>query len=174
MEWVNQHRRLVVFAVLVALQTLLVIGVIVREERYQRGTEIVLESRPVDPFDPLRGDYVILGYVAENLEGVPGARPSVGSWAYVVFEDRGRYWEPVEVRWDLPEREWLGTRVAIRAEVMSSSPLRVDYPNLGEYFVPQGTGNLPEPPDVHVSVSPDGTVRIKYLEIDGERWPSDQ
>jgi len=172
MEWVSQHRRLAGFAVLVLLQVLLVVGIIVREEQFQRGTEIVLESRPVDPFDPLRGDYVILGYVADDLEGVPGVRPPSGSWVYVVFEDRGRFWEPVEVLSDRPDREWTGTLIAIRARVLSASPLQVDYPNLDQYFVPQGTGNLPEPPDVHVSVSADGTARIKYLEIEGERWPS--
>ena len=37
--------------------------------------------------------------------------------------------------------------------------------------MPQGTGVLPLPPDVHVAVSRDGIARIKYLEVDGERWP---
>ena len=166
--------RLAVFVLIVGLQVALVLTVIFIEEGRQGGAEIVLESLPVDPRDPVRGDYVILGYRAERLEGVPGPRPQAGEQVYVVFEQLGRYWEPVSVRTrNLDEGVWDGGRVAIRARVVEASPLRVEYPNLGEYFVPQGTGVLPSPPDVHVAVSRDGTARIRYLEVDGQRWPRD-
>jgi uncharacterized membrane-anchored protein len=174
-DWVKQHRQLSVFALIVALQVVMVVAIVVREEGLQRGTEIVLESQPVDPRDPIRGDFVILGYRAEDIENTGGPRPSEGDWVYVTFEDRGRYWEPTVVLTRiLPASEWNDERVSIRARVVSESPLRVEYPDLGEYFVPQGTGMLPEPPDVHVSVSEDGTARILYLEIDGKRWPFDE
>lgn len=174
MAWIREHRRLSIFTLLVAIQVVLIIAMVVREERFQRGTEIVLQSQPVDPRDPLRGDYVILGYRAENLDGlaIPKSGFSEGADVYVVLMDRGRYWEPVGVRSENIES---GERdeglVAIRARVENESPLRVEFPDLGEYFVEQGTGQLPDPPDVHVSVSEDGTARILYLEIDGQRWP---
>ena len=166
--------RLAVFVLIVGLQVALLLAVIFIEEGRQSGVEIVLESRPVDPRDPVRGDYVILGYRAERLDGLPGARPRAGENVYVVFEHLGRYWEPVSVRTqNLGADEWERGLVAIRARVVDESPLRVEYPNLGEYFVPQGTGVLPSPPDVHVAVSRNGVARIKYLEVDGERWPGD-
>ena len=169
-----RRRRLAVFVLIVGLQVALLLAVIFIEEGRQSGVEIVLESRPVDPRDPVRGDYVILGYRAERLDGLPGARPRAGEEVYVVFEHLGRYWEPVSVRTqNLGADEWERGLVAIRARVVDESPLRVEYPNLGEYFVPQGTGVLPSPPDVHVAVSRDGVARIKYLEVDGERWPGD-
>ncbi len=169
-----RRRRLAVFVLIVGLQVALLLAVIFIEEGRQSGVEIVLESRPVDPRDPVRGDYVILGYRAERLDGLPGARPRAGENVYVVFEHRGRYWDPVTLRTqNLGADEWDRGLVAIRARVVDESPLRVEYPNLGEYFVPQGTGVLPSPPDVHVAVSRDGVARIKYLEVDGERWPGD-
>ena len=169
-----RRRRLALFVLIVGLQVALVLGVIIIEEGRQSGVEIVLESLPVDPRDPVRGDYVILGYRAERLDGLTGARPRAGAEVYVVFEHLGRYWEPVSVlTQNLGEDEWDRGLVAIRARVVDESPLRVEYPNLGEYFVPQGTGVLPSPPDVHVAVSRNGVARIKYLEVDGERWPRD-
>ena len=169
-----RRRRLAVFVLIVGLQVALLLAVIFIEEGRQGGVEVVLESLPVDPRDPVRGDYVILGYRAERLDGLPDARLRVGEEVYVVFEQRGRYWEPVTLRTqNLGQDEWDRGRVAIRARVVRESPLRVEYPNLGEYFVPQGTGVLPSPPDVHIAVSRDGVARIKYLEVDGERWPRD-
>ena len=169
-----RRRRLAVFSLIVGLQVALVLGVIFVEEGRQTGVDIVLESMPVDPRDPLRGDYVILSYRAEGLDGLAGARPRAGEEVYVVFAQRGRYWEPITLRdRNLDEDGWDRGWVAIRARVVDESPLRVEYPNLGEYFVPQGTGVLPSLPDVHVVVSRDGVARIKYLEVDGERWPRD-
>ncbi len=169
-----RRRRLAVFVLIVGLQVALLLAVIFIEEGRQGGVEIVLESLPVDPRDPVRGDYVILGYRAERLDGLPDARLRAGEEVYVVFVQRGRYWEPVSLRTqNLGQDEWDRGRVAIRARVVRESPLRVEYPNLGEYFVPQGTGVLPSPPDVYIAVSRDGVARIKYLEVDGERWPRD-
>ena len=136
-----RRRRLAVFVLIVGLQVALLLAVIFIEEGRQSGVEIVLESRPVDPRDPVRGDYVILGYRAERLDGLPGARPRAGEEVYVVFEHRGRYWDPVTLRTqNLGADEWDRGLVAIRARVVDESPLRVEYPNLGEYFVPPGDG----------------------------------
>ena len=167
-----KRRRLAIFALIVGLQVLLLLGIIFSEERRQAGVEIVLESLPIDPRDPLRGDYVILGYRAEQLDHLRGVRPRAGAEVYVTFEDRGRYWEPTGFSTlNQDQDEWDRGRVAIRARVVDEAPFRVEYPDLGEYFVPQGTGVLPRPPDVHIAVSRDGVARIKYLEVDGERWP---
>jgi uncharacterized membrane-anchored protein len=170
MAWVSHHRRLVIFVALVFVQAGLVVGIVVREERLQSGFEIVLQSRPVDPRDPLRGDFVILAYEAERLDHLGGAWRT-GQGVFVEFARRGRYWEPIRIHRQGRSEDWPTERVLVRASVSDSEPLRVSYPNLGTYFVPQGTGNLPEPPDVIVSVASDGTARIKRLEIDGERWP---
>jgi uncharacterized membrane-anchored protein len=174
MTWLHAHRRLAIFAVIVLAQALLVIAIVVREEGRLDGVEIVLESRPVDPRDPLRGDYVILGYVAEDLSAVPAPGVGNGDTVYVELSDRGQYWEPGFVyTYLIPRDEWRDGQVFVRARVEQLDPLRVSYPNIGEYFIPQGAGNPPEPPDVVASVSDDGAIRIKRLEIDGRVWPDE-
>ena len=70
-----RRRRLALFVLIVGLQVALVLAVIFIEEGRQGGVEIVLESLPVDPRDPVRGDYVILSYRAERLDDLPG-RPT--------------------------------------------------------------------------------------------------
>jgi hypothetical protein len=102
MTWLQTHTRLAMFSVLVLSLALFVISLVVREERRLGGLEIVLESRPVDLRDPLRGDYVIFGYEAEELPGFSTPTFQVGNRAYLRFVHRGRYWEPITVRTGLP------------------------------------------------------------------------
>ena len=174
MSWVSGHRRLAIFAALVLAQALFVVAIVVREEGRLGGLEIVLESAPVDPRDPLRGDFVILRYVAEDVAGLPALDHRVGETVYVEFQDRGRYWEPVTVNGRLlPRDEWRDGFAWVRARVETADPLRVRYDDLEAYFIPQGTGDPPEPPDVIVSVTDEGLTRIKRLEIDGRVWPDD-
>lgn len=175
MTWLHDRRRLVIFVALIAAQALFVLALVVREERRLDGLEIVLQSQPVDPRDPLRGDFVILRYVAEDVAGLPAPRDlRAGETVWVQFEDRGHYWEPATVNGRLlPRDEWLDNHAWVRARVESTSPLRVRYEDLEAYFIPQGTGDPPEPPDVVVSVTDDGLTRIKRLEIDGVQWPDD-
>ena len=52
MHTLIRRRRLAIFALIVGLQVLLLLGIIVSEERRQAGIEIVLESLPIDPRDP--------------------------------------------------------------------------------------------------------------------------
>jgi uncharacterized membrane-anchored protein len=181
MSSLRAHGRLLAFALLVLLQALVVVGLVVREERLRAsGREIVLKAAPVDPRDLLRGDYVILAYEAQsmsyNLRDFSGPEPTQGDEVYVVFEREGRYWVPAEYR-----RAAAGDRppepgeIFLRGTVESVSRrslVRVAYANLDRYYLPQGTGNLPKPPDVVVIVDGDGNARIKRLEIDGKPWPA--
>ena len=173
-----RRRRLAVFVLIVGLQVALLLAVIFIEEGRQSGVEIVLESRPVDPRDPVRGDYVILGYRAERLDGLPGARPRAGENVYVVFEHRGRYWEPVTVRTqNLGADEWERGLVAIRARVDGERSMSrrsaSSIPIWGSTSCPRGRACCRRR-RMSMSRSPaDGVARIKYLEVDGERWPGD-
>jgi len=170
-----RHRRLAIFAVIVLAQVLVVLALVVREERLlASGTEITLEVVPVDPRDLLRGDYVTLGYKAQNLEGVSGDFASVGETIYVVFERRGTYWVPTDYNRDrLSPSSLPGDAVQIEARVTSSNlgRLRVDYPNLDRYYIEAGSGNPPSIPDAVVSVTGGGEARLVRLLIDGQPWP---
>lgn len=177
--WLAAHRRLAIFGVLVALQVVAVVAFVAREEIFLRtGTEILVESRPVDPRDPLRGDFIILSYEFENLgESVSGSRFCCfeGQDAYLWMRQVGDYWQPVRVTRDRPSRDELQEldAVVLRGRVESSfgGGLRLSFTNIGRFFVPQGDGNPPEPPDVRLVVDGDGSARIRGLQIDGQAWP---
>ena len=65
------------------------------------GTEIVLETEPVDPFDPLSGYYVTLAYVAERPVGeAPSFRIDEALW--VTVERTEPAWTPVSVTRERP------------------------------------------------------------------------
>ena len=87
---------------------------------------------------------------------------------------QGMYWEPFRVSRELPGRdERTDDVVVLRGQVasMSSTALVLSFTNITQFFVPEGKGNPPEPPDVTLVVRGDGTARVAGLEIDGESWP---
>jgi hypothetical protein len=83
-------------------------------------------------------------------------------------------WHPIDVNHD---RESATSRpdgsVVIRAElVVNTFPtLLVEYPDIGRFFVPDGTEDPESQPVAVISVNGDGTARLKSLEVDGEPWP---
>lgn len=177
MTLLRSHGRLALFVVLVALQAAVVVGAVAREEHFRRtGTDIVLEAVPVDPRDLLRGDFVILAYAVQDLSKVADRDfISAEDDVYVVLEQHGRYWERIAYRDSNPGRAGRpdGTVVLRGVDANSglrSSGFRVTYQNIDRYYVPEGKGILPSPPDVIV-VSGDGSARIKRLEIEGKPWP---
>ena len=177
-ERLRAHRRLAIFAVLVALQVVAVVAFIAREEVFLRtGDEILVESRPVDPRDPLRGDFIILRYDFERLDPTVSGSPFCcleGANAYIWLRPDGDYWTPFRVTRDRPSRDERGDEVVVlegRVERRDSEQLVIAYTNINQIFVSQGDGNPPEPPDVRLVVSGDGSARVAGLLIDGEPWP---
>lgn len=71
--------KAVLFGIAVLVQcTLLVLMVADRMQILREGTEVILQTQPVDPRDLLRGDYVVLRYdisqlPAGTLAGQPAA-----------------------------------------------------------------------------------------------------
>ncbi|TAJ18600.1 MAG: hypothetical protein EPO65_08655 [Dehalococcoidia bacterium] len=173
MNRLRAHPRLATFAVLVLLQALVIIGFVVREERIRAtGREIVLKAVPVDPRDLLRGDYVILGYDVQSIPTYKGlGLLRAGDEVYVSLEHVGRYWVVSEYRPTSLGKPSGAVFITGTIDVIDRDTVRVTYPNLDRYYVPQGTGNLPKPPDAIVIVDRDGNARIKRLEIDGKPWP---
>lgn len=120
------------------------------------GTEIVLEVRPIDPRDLLRGDYVVLGY---NISSVP-----VALFAELpAEEDRRRektvfvrlapgedgVWQALAARYDEPPAQDLGEgEVDIRGTTrgtwrMGGQSIDVNY-GIERFYVPEGEGRAIE------------------------------
>lgn len=165
--------KLKLLAGILALQVAWIVGTAaVQEARLHQAPTILLETRPVDPRDLLRGDYVILNYAISTLSPdlFQWPRPEplpVGQPVYVLLEKRGEHHEAVRaafstldpaegqvmMRGVLQARNWAGTEV-------------VEY-GIERYYVPEGQGNPVGTLTVEVAVPKSGQALIKQVYLDG-------
>ncbi|MCS3763447.1 GDYXXLXY domain-containing protein [Bradyrhizobium centrosematis] len=177
--------KAVLFGVAVLLQCLLLVLMVVdRVQILREGTEVTLQTQPVDPRDLLRGDYVVLRYdisqvAAGALAGKPAESRNPAVFVKLAPNAEGVYAavsahaEPVPVT--APE-------VLIRGRVSYScgsnirtfcDKLTIKY-GLESYFVPEGEGGKLEQARnqqklrIVAAVLPSGRAAIKRLLLDGQ------
>src|SRR5690606_27132760 len=124
----------------------------------------LLKTRPVEPREWLRGDYMILGY---EIADVPLPETDVPKGAvWVVLERREIYHEAVVVAATRPELQ--PGQIAVRAQRYWGQ-LRF---GIESFYVPEGKGT-PEfdKIEVEASVSPAGRLYIKRVLLDGREYP---
>lgn len=179
--------KLVLFgaAALIQLATLAWM-VIDRAQILREGTEITLQTSPVDPRDFLRGDYVVLNYDISQLPAGPlkgkfAREPNSTVFVKLRPNANGLY-EAVSVHTDAVEVK--SPEVLIRGHVhgicgigrhvfCDGDDLLIRY-NLESYFVPEGEGRkLEQILDkrrlaVVAAVLPSGRAAIKRLLVDGQ------
>ena len=170
--------RLLIVSLLVAAQVVFVVGAVAREEYLlNTGTEIRLQTRPVGPWDVLRGQFVDLGYEIDDVSDFQRFRwlGDRGDTLYVVLaEGDDGFWTAVDAS---RERESETSRpdgtVVIRAEVVANNTgiVRVEYNNIRRFYVPDGTEDPETDPVAVVVVHGDREARLKRLEVDGVSWP---
>ncbi|MDA9440817.1 hypothetical protein XH98_17320 [Bradyrhizobium sp. CCBAU 51745] len=177
--------KAVLFGGAILLQcALLILMVADRTQILREGREVTLQTRPVDPRDLLRGDYVTLGYditqlPAGALAGQPSAERNPVVFVKLAPDADGLYRAvsvhaaPVAVT---------ASEVLIRGRVSYScgsngrifcDRLTIRY-GLESYFVPEGEGKKLEQARnqqklrVVAAVLPSGRAAIKRLLLDGE------
>lgn len=181
-----RRRLLIAAAAVAAVQIGFLVSMIAgRAAILRSGQEVVLEVRPIDPRDLLRGDYVVLGY---NISSLPvdlfAERPkgTEQGGARAVFvrlkaEDDG-IWQPVAARYDAPpepapragEVDIRGVSESIWFDSTPSITLRY---GIERFYVPEGEGRAIEGDlrerafTMKVAVAADGAAQIKSLH-DGE------
>lgn len=161
------NRKHVGFAVALSAIVLIVGGLIYQQERILRGGVVtILETRPVDPRDLFRGEYVILRYTIESDENIQEVASELqsGDQLYIkLIENEKGVASVAEVRGSSPdslEGLW------IIGEVSGG---RVRFPALEQFYVPEGTGRSVENfrGDLHVEiVLREGEARVVGL-LDG-------
>ena len=146
------------------------------------GTEVVLKIAPVDPRDPLRGDFVTFRY--EELSEVyyypsrfaaPSGRGEtnikVGETVYVSLIDIGQYWVDGQTSTTKPTSGvFLKGTVT---DVGQYGEIDVEY-GIEQYFIPEGTGRgvrFTDETYAQVIVDDDGNAVLNAISIDGEPWP---
>lgn len=177
--------KIVLFGAAALVQVALLGAMVVdRAGILREGTEVKLLTRPIDPRDLLRGDYVVLGYdisqlPAGSLLGQPATSPTV--FVKLAPNSEGLY-QAVSVHAEAvpvtsPEvlirgRVAYGTRCGPQSRAFCEK-LQIRY-NLEKYFVPEGEGKKLEQARnqrklvVVAAVLPSGRAAIKRLLLDGE------
>ena len=161
----------IAFWAIVAAQLVFLIGFIgVREVALRTGTEVVLQTVPVDPRSLLQGDYAILDYeIARLPDWMDGF--SAGRTVYVVLQEERDVWTSSTYT---EERSRVAGEVFIKGRIDRVG--HADF-GIGTYFVPEGTGRIIEGAQdvkVVVSVDEDGNAVIKDVLVDGEPFDPDR
>lgn len=166
--------------IVIALQCAWMLGTVAVQE-YQRvsGETVLLETRPVDPRDMLRGDYVILSYAISRLPqsllqpATTNAVPA-GETVFVILEKRGQFHEAVSVSLGQPDVKpgqqlICGTTEYRWTPPGSNTVINICY-GLERYYVAEGTGNPRGKLTVEAVLSKSGRASIKDVFIDGRPY----
>lgn len=131
----KQH--LIFALIIVGLVAALGVMVYTQERVVSNGAVVILETRPVDPRDLFRGEYVVLNYAIERDEKVTKVAQSLPNRAPIYIKlspgsnNVAEVTEVGEREPDYSEGIWL------EGEVERG---RVQFPDLAQYYVPEGAG----------------------------------
>ncbi|WP_454642126.1 GDYXXLXY domain-containing protein [Bradyrhizobium liaoningense] len=182
--WQRIPKAALFVAAVIIQCALLVLMVADRMQILREGTEVTLQTQPVDPRDLLRGDYVVLRYEisqlpAGALAGQPAAERNPDVFVKLAPNANGLY-EAVSVH--AAPVTVTAPEILIRSRVSHScgpagrtfcDKLTIKY-GLESYFVPEGEGKKLEQARnqqklrVVAAVLPSGRAAIKRLLLDGE------
>ena len=163
-----------------ALQIAWLIGTAMQQENTLRvGRTVLLETRPVDPRDPLRGDYVRLNYqisdVPVNLFITPvNTNQPYGIKIYVALAPSGTnpFWSITRASTEkIPPA---ANEIVLRGKTAwtwrnNAGTIHVEY-GIEQYFVAEGTGNPNGKLTALVAVDRSGSGRIKQVFVDGKPY----
>lgn len=171
---------------IVLAQVLWVVATATTQEiAFERGQRVLLATKPVDPRDMLRGDYLTLRFDISDVprDKVRGDIPaeSVGKKIYVALAPAGKYHQiefasfaaipattgRVIMRGTIDDRfAWTRNQQGGNG---AAKPLQVMY-GLERYYVPEGTGNPLGELTAEVSVSAGGEPLLREVYSDGKPY----
>jgi len=171
-------RRRLWFGLAVALQVgLLLIMIGMKWSTLAYGDKILLKTRPVDPWDMFRGDYVTLSYEISELDlksvSAGDEKFKRNDTVYVVLKQQGKYRTARSVSHKRPEDGSLAIkgRVMYYSEYENKKTLSVEY-GIESYYVPEHQGRTIEnarvQADVEVSVDRRGNSALSRIFLAGK------
>lgn len=170
--------KLKLLALVLALQCAWLLATTFTQERALRvGQVILLETRPVDPRDLLRGDYVTLGYTISDvpLKLFSPARtnvPAAGTPIYVALAPgTNQFYEVAQAATEkfTPAAGRVLVQGKSRYWWNATNSVRVEY-GLERYYVREGTGNPRGKLTVQAVVPASGRATIKEVFLDGKPY----
>ena len=172
--------KLKLLILVLALQAAWVLGTVVRQENLLRvGQVVLLETRPVDPRDQLRGDFVRLNYKISDVPAKSFSSPvktnlSYGTKIFVALAPAvtNQFWEIT--RAGTESFTPAANEVLLRGKTAwswrnSSNSIHVEY-GIEKYFVAEGTGNPHGKLTAQVVVSTSGRASLKEVFVDGKPY----
>ncbi len=170
------NAKVALLGTILGLQTAWILGTsFVQERTLAAGTVVLLETRPVDPRDLLRGDYVILGYKIGRLPASIFSPPIAGKLApgqtvHVALEPRGEFYEATQASTQPIKSS--GDSVVIKGTVeqgWNSNEVWIAY-GLERFYVPEGTGNPTGKLTVRAAIAKSGKASIKEVLVNGKPY----
>ncbi len=157
-----KDNKLLKFLICAGIPLLILVGMTVTPlMTLMYGQEILIKTRPVDPRDVFRGDYVVLSYDINELPigRVPAVFKTEDQWEklrqvplYVLLKKEGAFYVADSAAFERPA-EGIYLRAFFQYPVWSQNPtgmgstdmsgIQVTY-NLDQYFVPENTGTTLE------------------------------
>lgn len=169
--------RLKLLLLVLGLQATWMLGTtLVQENLLRHGKVVLLETRPVDPRDLLRGDYLILNYkiseVPLKLFAPPITNsPAAGQAIYVALQPKGAFYEVAEASTKpfSPKADQVLAKGRSAKWWNNDNSARVEY-GLERYFVRENTGNPRGKITVQAAVAASGHCLIRQVFLDGEPY----
>lgn len=168
--------KLKLLSLVLGLQVAWVLGTVTLQEATLRSAPtVLLDTRPVDPRDMLRGDYVILSYAISQIpwdkfQPPLTNQPPAGTPVYVALEKRGTFHEAASVSLTppVPKAGQLVLRGSVEHSWQNGS-VRLHY-GLERYYVAEGTGNPQGKLTVEAAIPKSGQATIKEVFVDGKPY----
>jgi len=171
--------KLKLFILVLALQTAWLLGTVAVQERaLANGKIILLETRRVDPRDPLRGDYLILNYkisdVPVNLFSPPVKKDlPYGTKVFVALAPGTNQFYEV-TRAGTNEFAPSANEILLRGQSSfvwrnATNSIHVEY-GIENYYVAENTGNPIGKLTVQAVVPASGHPKIKEVFVDGKPY----
>lgn len=164
------------FLIAIGVQLIIIFTIIIfKVATLTGGTEVLLRIEPVDPTDPLRGDYITFQYTISSLNNYLFKYSPIrsGDTIYIPLRQLGNYWTAT---YDIKKTKPLDDKIFIQGKVsrVSGSRVTVIY-GIEEYFIPEGAGRgfrfRGHELAALVSVDENGNAVLKQIYMDNKPWP---
>ncbi len=122
------------------------------------GKSMILATRPVDPFDLFRGQYIVINYEISNIPILQGIKE--GDAVFVVLKkDKEGVWRYESASFNMPER---GDFIKGTVKHISGNNLNIEY-GIEQYFFERNAQFSQRNLQVEIKVDNSGYARIVQL-----------
>ncbi len=159
----------------VALQVFIILSIVVfKYFIISAGVEVILKVQPIDPRDPLRGDYITFTYNISRLPNylAKSENLKIGDVVYVSLREGRTYWTAYKISKRKPD---FNDSVFIKGKVESvGEDLSIIY-GIEEYFIPENTGRnfsfINKFVTAKIFLNKNGNAVLKQIYVNNKPWP---